>query len=170
MRSSEPSVHSDKAPMCEDAPLDCPVPGATWLDFATIAAFAGTFFWLFWSVWMSVMLHRDLMAILLGAGAFCGISFGIFLGLFMAIALRHASLSFPVGDEEAFLSRLEVAMARNRYRPSDHVGAWRIYGTGAGIRPRVFDIAVRVEPGRATLAGPRASIKALKKRIERGKA
>lgn len=158
------------APDAEVVPGRTPVVaggGASWRIFLGILVAAGMPFWLFWSFWMSIFLRRDLVSILLGPGAGCGLSFGVFFGGFMAIVMRPAAVTFPVGDGDDFVSRLDGELAKLRYRPLGRAEGLWTYGPRTLFRPHAFDITVRVGAGEATVAGPRANVKALFKRFQR---
>ena len=87
--------------------------------------------------------------------------------MFLAILMRPATITFPIGHEDAFLPRLYGEMVKLRYRPLGQSEEWRIFGPRTLFRPRAFNIQVRLEDGKATVTGPKANIKALKKRLER---
>jgi hypothetical protein len=147
-----------------------PTPGGTsWKVFLTMGVTSGVFFGVFWSLWMwmSVWSKRDLVGILTGPGAGGGLFFGTFFGVFMAFLMRPATITFPIGHEDAFLPRLYGEMKKLRYRPLGQSEGWRIFGPRTLFRPRDFNIQVRLEDGTATVTGPKANIKALKKRLER---
>jgi hypothetical protein len=140
--------------------------GEAWRVFLGMGILAGAFMWIFWSVWMSVWMRHDLVPILTGPGAACGLLVGALFGGMMAIIMRPATLAFSIGDRNEFLSRLDGEMAKLRYRPLSGADGFRVYGPRTLVRPHAFDIAIRVEAGRATVAGPRANIRALKKRLD----
>jgi len=139
----------------------------SWPIFLGMGAVAGTFFRLFWSVWMSVWMRHDLVRILTGPGAACGLFFGAFFGGFMAILMRPAAVTFPVGDGDDFGSRLDGELAKLRYRPLGRAEGLWTYRPRTLFRPHAFDITVRVGAGEATAVGPRANVKALMKRLAR---
>lgn len=84
----------------------------------------------------------------------------------MAIYMRPAKVEIPIGDTDAFLRRLYAAAAKLRYRTMGQVDGVRVFAPRTLFRPKAFRIRVRVEPGKATIAGPSINIKVLKKRLE----
>jgi hypothetical protein len=162
----------DAAPEPEvmDGPsLDPARGGASWKVFLAMGASSGIFFGLFWSLgmWLSVFRNQGLIRILTGPGAGCGLFFGTFFGIFMSIVMRPATITFPIGDRDHFLTRLYAEMPKLRYRPLGQAEGWRMFGPRTLFRPQAFNIMVRVEDGKATVTGPKANIKALKKRLDR---
>lgn len=149
----------------EGPPSDQAGGGASWRVFLAMGIASGFFFWLFWSFGMSMLLRRDVIGILTGAGAGGGLFFGAFFGGFMAILMRPATVTFPVGDRGDFLSRLDAEMAKLRYRPLSRAKGLRVYGPRTLFRPRAFNIIIRVGDAEATVIGPRANITALRKRF-----
>jgi hypothetical protein len=143
--------------------------GASWKVFLAMGVISGVFFGLFWSfwMWMSVWRKQDLANILMGPGAGGGLFFGTFFGAFMAILMRPATITFPIGERDNFLSRLYAEMPKLRYRLLGQAEGLRMFGPRTLFRPQAFNIVVRVEDGKATVTGPKANIKALKKRLER---
>ncbi len=149
--------------------LDPTPGGASWKVFLAMGVTAGVFFGLFWSLfmWILVWSKRDLVGILTGPGAGGGLFFGTFFGVFMAILMRPATITFPIGHEDAFLSRLYGEMKKLRYQPLGQSEGFRLFGPKTLYRPSAFNMQVRLEEGTATVTGPKANIKALKKRLER---
>jgi hypothetical protein len=178
MRSAYPTPDPEEASRPHAAPdpengngpsLEATPGGASWKVFLAMGGTSGVFFGLFWSLWMwmSVWSKRHLVDILTGPGAGGGLFFGTFFGVFMAILMRPATITFPIGQEDAFLPRLYGEMVKLRYRPLGQSEGWRIFGPKTLFRPSAFNIRVRLEEGMATVTGPKANIKALKKRLER---
>ena len=158
-----PTSRADQEP----SPVEA-VGSVSWPIFLGMGIVAGTFFWLFWSVSMSVLMWHDLARVLAGPGAACGLFFGAFFGGLMAIVMRPAATTFPVADRDDFLSRLDGEMARLRYRPltRSEGSQPRTYAARTLFHPHAFNITVRVGPGEVTLVGPKANIQALRKQFE----
>jgi len=140
--------------------------GISWPVFLGFGALAGTFFWLSWSIVMSLVLGHALINVLAGPGAACGLLFGVFVGGSMAILMRPATTTVPVANEDDFMNRLDGEMPKLRYRLLTQEEGLRVYGPRTLFRPHAWDISVRVGTGKVTLVGPKANLTALKKRFE----
>ncbi|MHB1556719.1 MAG: hypothetical protein ACYC61_04470 [Isosphaeraceae bacterium] len=149
--------------------LDEPTRGELVKTFVAMGISQGILFGFFWSLWMwmSVWRNQSLAAILLGPGLGGGLFFGLSMAIFMAVYMRPTTVEIPIGDTDAFLRRLYAETARLRYRTLGQTDGLRIFGPRTPVRPKAFRLRVRIEPGKATIAGPRANIRVLKKRLEK---
>ena len=138
-----------------------------WPVFLRLGLITGVLFGVLWSFFMSLAMGQSFVSILAGAGAGGGLFFGIFFGVFMAVLMRPATVTFPIGDREAFLSRLDGEMEKLRYRHLGESSGERTYGPRTLYRPDAFNMAVRIGNGEATAVGPKANVKALKTRFEK---
>jgi hypothetical protein len=139
----------------------------SWSMFSIIGVLTGTAFWLFWSLWMAVATGHRLLTWLVGPGAMAGLFFGLFFGGFMAFVMRSATASLPVADRDELLSRIDSELTKLRYRPTVRTDVSRTYEPRALIRTHAFDVTIQVEANQATMVGPRATLQALKKALER---
>lgn len=170
MPDSEAISHPQSAPdsvVIEGRSFDPTGGGEPWRVFLALGMIGGAFCWLFWSIWMSVWLRHDLVSILAGPGAAFGLFMGVILGVTMAIVMRPGTVTFPVSNRDDFLSRLDGEMTKLRYRPLGRAEGLRLYEPRTLLRPPTFRIMVRLGDGEATVAGPTANVKALRKRFDR---
>ncbi len=145
-----------------------PTSGELVKTFLVMGVGQGVLFGVIWSLpmWFLVWRNQSLAAILLGPGLGGGLSFGLFMGIFMAIYMRPTIVEIPIGDTDAFLRRLYAEAAKLRYRTLGQVDGVRVFGPRTPFHPKAFRIRIRVDPGKATIAGPSVNIKVLKKRLE----
>src|SRR5262249_42835450 len=127
-------------------------------------AFTALPFALMWTLLFAAMQQQSFGEILpfgLGAGLF----FGVFFGLTMGFFLKGESVAVEVADRQAFVSRLNVAMAQLGYNPATQSEDFFTYKPSLQAGLAAGRIAVQLEQGRAVIVGPKMYVKKLLKRL-----
>jgi hypothetical protein len=74
---------------------------------------------------------------------------------------RHLALA----DRRDAAGRIDREMSKLGYRVQDREDGLRTYRPRRLYRPRAFNVVIRVGADEATVAGPKATLNALKKRL-----
>jgi hypothetical protein len=96
-----------------------------------------------------------------------GLTMGLFFTVLFAILLRGAAVSISIADRELFLSRLEAALPRIRYRVRDRSETGLVLTPKTLARAECLNVRVRIGPEAAAVVGPWSGVKRLKRLVER---
>jgi hypothetical protein len=77
------------------------------------------------------------------------------------------AVSIPVAHRELFLSRLDAAVGRLRYRVRDRSESGLTLLPTALVRAECLNVRVRIGPEAADVVGPWSGVKQLKRLVER---
>lgn len=139
-----------------------------WRSYWPTALISGASFGLYWSLDMAVSDRQPVIPLLVALGLGEGIFFGGFFGTFLSIMMWPATFSVAGAEQDAFLDWLDQQIQRLRYRPGSHTDMLRVYTPRTLFRPRAAEIRVQVAPALITVVGPRANLKVLRRRLEKG--
>jgi len=105
---------------------------------------------------------------------FDGFFFGLFFGLVTAPMMMTITRTIPCANQDAFIRKLNVAMATVGFNPKSRTGDLILFESpGASLKlgpmsltpASFFTISVQLEPSSATLVGPRYFTRKLEKRL-----
>jgi len=139
-------------------------PRGFWGTFAVIAGITALPFALAWSFLFSLMQGIPFGKVL-PAGLCAGAMFGLLFGLVMAALMKVATISVPVEDKRAFLSKVNVALAQIGYHPESQTESFFTYKPSFRAGKLSGRISIQMEEGSATIVGPSMHVKKLQKRI-----
>jgi hypothetical protein len=136
--------------------------------FVVVMFFGQTLFGaVFWSLFMSVWLGKSFVSILIPAGAGFGLTMGIFMTAMMAVVLRSGTVRVDVLDREDFLTRLDRAAGKLRYRPFPDDQGTIAYEPRTLLRNAATRIMVEIHEAEAVMTGPKMTLDRLKKEIQK---
>ncbi len=119
---------------------------------------------------MILVLGKEVMA----ESIIVGFLFGIFFGLIMAPFMMGVLRTLPCEKGDAFVRKLNVAMAEMGFNPKSQTGDLMVFeGVGSALKlgplsltpASFFTVSVQLEPTSATLVGPRWIMNRLTKRL-----
>ena len=140
-------------------------PRGFWGTFVTLAAITALPFALLFSLALSLM-----WAIGFGqafrVGIWCGIFFGLLFGFVMAFFMKAVTIFIKFQEKEAFLSRLNVALAEMGYHPESQSETFLTFKPSFQAGLLAGKISVQIEQNSVTIVGPNTYIKKLQKRLQ----
>jgi len=140
-------------------------PRGFWGTFVTLAAITALPFALLFSLVLSLM-----RAIGFGqafrVGIWCGIFFGLLFGFIMAFFMKAVTIFIKLQEREAFLSRLNVALAEMGYHPESQTETFLTFKPSFQAGFLAGKISVQIEQNSVTIVGPNTYIKKLQKRLQ----
>ncbi len=139
-------------------------PRSFWGTFVMLAATTALPFALLWSLLFSLMMGWEFGQVL-RVGIWGGIAFGLLFGFVMAFFVKAVTISVAFQDKEAFLQRLNVALAELGYHPQSQTKTFLTYKPSFQAGLLAGKISVQIEQSSATIVGPSTYLKKLQKRI-----
>ena len=139
-----------------------------WGAFVTLAAITALPFALLWSLLFSFMMGLEFGAVF-RVGIWGGIAFGLLFGFVMAFFMKAVTISVTYQDKEAFLARLNAALAEIGYHPQSQTESFMIYKPSSRAGFLAGKISVQIEDGSCTIVAPGTCIKILQKWLKEEK-
>ncbi len=140
-------------------------PRGFWGTFVTLAAITALPFALLWSLLFSLMMGLEFGQVL-RVGIWSGIAFGLLFGFIMAFFMKAVTIFIKFQEKEAFLSRLNVALAEIGYHPESQTETFLNFKPSFQAGLLAGKISVQIEESSVTIVGPNTYIKKLQKRLQ----
>lgn len=140
-------------------------PRSFWGTLVMIAAVTALPFGLLWSWLFSLTMGLDFGQVL-AVGIWGGVAFGLIFGSVMAFFMKAATVSIGFQEKEAFLSRLNVALAEIGYHPQSQTETFFTYKPSFQAGLLAGKISVQLEHGSAMIVGPSTYVTKLQRRIQ----
>jgi len=139
-------------------------PRSFWATFAIIASITALPFGLAVS-WLFSLIWGVEFGEALSVGVWGGIAFGLLFGFVMAFFMKAVTISVPFQDKEAFLSKLNIALAEIGYHPESQTEGFLTYKPSFQAGLLAGKISIQIEQTSAKVVGPSTYVQKLQKRI-----
>ena len=140
-------------------------PRGFWGTFVMLAAITALPFALLWSLLLSLMWDMGFGQVF-RVGIWGGIAFGLLFGFVMAFFMKAVTIFIKFQEKEAFLSRLNVALAEMGYHPESQTETFLTFKPSFQAGLLAGKISVQIEKNSVTIVGPNTYIKKLQKRLQ----
>ncbi|MBC8175385.1 MAG: RDD family protein [Candidatus Marinimicrobia bacterium] len=140
-------------------------PRGFWATFGRFAAITALPFALLCSLLFYLMMDLEFESVL-HLGIWYGIAFGLLFGFLMAFPFKAVTISETYQDKNAFLARLNIALAKIGYHTQSQTEIFTTYKPSIQAGLLSGKISVQIEDSSCTIVGPEIHIKKLKKQLK----